>query len=127
MPLTLIGRLVNKLFPGVKHRLRRKMTIPVTTSLVPTPSVDPHAKQVPYLSFAAVVGRNSTFHLLTSEQLDEIGGIEYRALNSLLWIIGSVSFLSSLAEIHAQGFTFTVPHRGSGFGVCYHRTLYGYG
>ena len=26
MPLTLIGRLVNNLFPGVKHKLRRKMT-----------------------------------------------------------------------------------------------------
>jgi hypothetical protein len=51
----------------------------------------PGAKVVPYISFDAVVGRNSSFHHLTSEQRDEIGGVEYRALGALLWIVGIVS------------------------------------
>lgn len=54
----------------------------------------PGAKVVPYISFDAVVGRNSSFHHLTSEQRDEIGGVEYRALRALLWIVGIVSRMS---------------------------------
>lgn len=67
------------------------MTIPATMSLTPS-RVGPEVgkKQVPYISFEAVVGRNSAFHLLTNEQLDEIGGVEYRALNALLWIVAAV-------------------------------------
>lgn len=30
------------------------------------------------------------FHLLTEEQLEELGGVEYRALTALLWIIAFV-------------------------------------
>lgn len=35
-------------------------------------------KAVSYISFDAVVGRNSRFYSLTSAQRDELGGIEYR-------------------------------------------------
>lgn len=42
-------------------------------------------KEVPYFSFSAVVGKNSTFHGLTEEQLDELGGVEYRGLRMLAW------------------------------------------
>ncbi|KAI0282873.1 cation transport protein-domain-containing protein [Russula aff. rugulosa BPL654] len=31
---------------------------------------------------------NSTFEELTEEQLEELGGVEFRALNALLWIVG---------------------------------------
>jgi hypothetical protein len=51
------------------------------------------SKVVPYISFDAVVGRNSTFHLLTNEQLEELGGVEYRALNALLFIVGGVGLI----------------------------------
>jgi hypothetical protein len=48
---------------------------------------------VPYISFNAIVGRNSTFHLLTKEQMEELGGVEYRALNALLWLVAGVSLI----------------------------------
>jgi hypothetical protein len=53
---------------------------------------------VQYVSFDAIVGRNSVFHMLTVDEMDELGGVEWRALNALLWIVGFVScpFLSSL-------------------------------
>lgn len=31
------------------------------------------------------------FHSLTHEQLEELGGVEYRALSALLWIVAGVS------------------------------------
>jgi hypothetical protein len=77
------------------------MTIPATTSLVPTNAAQPalpNAKVVPYISFNAIVGRNSNFRNLTNEQLEELGGIEYRALNVLLWIIGLVSARSLIFQ-----------------------------
>ena len=48
-------------------------------------------KEVPYISFAATVGRNSRFTGLTEEQMDELGGVEYRALRVLLYIVIGVS------------------------------------
>jgi hypothetical protein len=35
-------------------------------------------RAVSYISFDAVVGRNSRFYSLTSTQRDELGGVEYR-------------------------------------------------
>jgi hypothetical protein len=35
----------------------------------------------------AVVGRNSQFHGLTREQRDELGGVEYRAISLLSWVV----------------------------------------
>lgn len=48
-------------------------------------------KEAPYISFQAIVGRNSRFHGLTEEQVDELGGVEYRALRVLLIIVAAVS------------------------------------
>ncbi|KAL4064271.1 cation transport protein-domain-containing protein [Scleroderma yunnanense] len=114
MPHQILGRLLGWLFPRAKKRLRRTMTIPATTTITGSayartysnsaPShrggrsfagrlnavdLDPaHAtKPVPYISFDAIVGRNSAFHSLTNEQLEELGGVEYRALNVLLWLL----------------------------------------
>ncbi|KAG8825887.1 low affinity potassium transporter [Serendipita sp. 399] len=44
-------------------------------------------KQVPYLSFLAVLGKNSAFHGLTEEELDELGGVEYRGLSLLSTLV----------------------------------------
>lgn len=64
------------------------MTMPATVSITPIHgNVRPGTKPVSYISFDAVVGRNSSFRMLTREQMEEIGGIEYRALNALVWII----------------------------------------
>lgn len=50
-----------------------------------------HGKDVPYIDFDAVVGRNSTFINLTEEQLDVLGGAEYVALKFLLKVVAGVS------------------------------------
>ncbi|QDS68981.1 hypothetical protein FKW77_009036 [Venturia effusa] len=42
---------------------------------------------LPYLSYAATIGRNSTFVDLTEEQREELGGVEYRALKTLAWVL----------------------------------------
>ncbi|KZF20199.1 potassium transport protein TRK1/TRK2 [Xylona heveae TC161] len=42
---------------------------------------------MPYLSWQPTIGRNSAFIDLTEEQRDELGGIEYRALKTLAFIL----------------------------------------
>lgn len=55
----------------------KSLTSHFTSSKVP---------DMPYLSWAPTVGRNSNFDDLTEEQMSELGGIEYRSLNLLFWI-----------------------------------------
>lgn len=43
--------------------------------------------EMPYLSYAPTVGRNSNFIGLTREQREELGGIEYRSLKTLVYIL----------------------------------------
>ncbi|KAF9560954.1 hypothetical protein CPC08DRAFT_750168 [Agrocybe pediades] len=92
-PFTILQRIIRHWFPTFERKLTRTVTVPATVSVAPSGAGDREGKkQVPYISFEAVVGRNSAFHALTSEQLDEIGGVEYRALNALLWLIPSYHF-----------------------------------
>ncbi len=92
-PETLILRFLSRFFPNFKHRIVRTMTIPRTTTLTSGAAGNPQhqSKAVSYLTFNAIVGRNSKFHSLTEENLEELGGAEYRALTALLWIIAGVS------------------------------------
>lgn len=93
MPFEIVTNLIGRFFPKMKRKLTRTVTIPATTSLVSQGgNATDGAKSVPYISFDAIVGRNSAFHLLTNEQLEELGGVEYRALNVLLWIVAGVRF-----------------------------------
>lgn len=110
MPHELLGMLFGWLFPKTKNRLKRTVTIPITTTLtgdglgrtmsgaasIPgrltnsgSISAKEGTKPVTYISFDAVVGRNSAFRFSTNEQLQELGGVEYRALNALLWLVAS--------------------------------------
>lgn len=100
-PFEIISIIVSRLFPAVERTLTRTVTIPATISLTPSGvETELGKKQVPYISFDAVVGRNSAFHLLTRDQLEEIGGVEYRALNALLWIVPLVSKTHVCELIH---------------------------
>lgn len=45
------------------------------------------ADEAPYLSYTPTMGRNSNFIGLTLEQREELGGIEYRSLRTLMFII----------------------------------------
>ncbi|KAG9044097.1 low affinity potassium transporter [Tulasnella sp. UAMH 9824] len=90
-PFDLIGRIVRKLFPSIEQRI----TIPRTETLVSNMNATtqgsiggPGPRTVPYLRFDTVVGRNSVFHDLTQEKLEELGGVEYRALTILMWLVG---------------------------------------
>jgi len=107
-PRELISRLVHRIFPGLHRRLARTVTIPRTTTIMSMRGNVERALAVPYVTFDAVVGHNSSFVSLTEEQLEELGGVEFRALNALLWIVGiyhvCVQFL---------GFTIIAPYISS--------------
>jgi hypothetical protein len=95
-PFELLRRLLDRLLPTFKNKLTRTLTMPATVSFTPSRTgTDQGKRHAPYISFDAIVGRNSAFHMLTQEQLDELGGVEYRALNALLWIVGGVSLMAT--------------------------------
>ncbi|OCH93088.1 TrkH-domain-containing protein [Obba rivulosa] len=92
-PRQLGSLILRKTFPGLHRKLRRTVTMPRAETLIPDtahPSPDItaiHAKRVPYITFPAIVGRNSAFYGLTAENIEELGGVEYAALTALLWIV----------------------------------------
>lgn len=96
MPHEIFTSLMHRFFPKLERKLTRTMTIPRTRTYVSQHSGAPSGRPVTYISFDAVVGRNSEFKALTTEQLEELGGVEYRALGALLWIVGGVSAQLSL-------------------------------
>ncbi|KAM5354483.1 hypothetical protein ACJ41O_001130 [Fusarium nematophilum] len=63
---------------------------PPRERLTPAPTLA--AGDFPRLSREVTVGRNSTFHNLTSQDREELGGIEYRSLKLLLKIVLSYFF-----------------------------------
>ena len=75
--------------------------MPRAATLLPADTVrtsrGPHegSTVVPYFSFTAIVGKNSVFHGLTEDQLEELGGIEFRALNMLMWAVPLVRYIWS--------------------------------
>lgn len=88
-----ISRVSRRFFPRFHRKVKRTVTMPRTATLLPADTVrttqGPHeySTVVPYLSFPTIVGRNSVFHGLTEDQLEELGGIEFRALNMLMWAV----------------------------------------
>ena len=99
MPLEIASRVMNYFFPNFKRTLTRTVTMPRTQTIVSQRAPNaagPGVRPVPYISFEAVVGRNSAFQQLTRDQIEELGGVEYRALTALLWIVGGVSASLSL-------------------------------
>ena len=91
-PFAIVSRLFGRAFPKLERKLTRTMTIPQTRTIVSERgAIPPGSRPVPYISFDAVVGHNSMFQSLTQEQLEELGGVEYRALTALLWIVPLVS------------------------------------
>lgn len=89
-PQVLLLRLFRRFFPKLQRRLVRTVTLPRTTTLIAQGVTTADVKAVPYISFDAIVGRNSKFYMLTEDNLEELGGVEYRGLTALLWIVGGV-------------------------------------
>ncbi|KAI0059918.1 hypothetical protein BV25DRAFT_1918057 [Artomyces pyxidatus] len=98
-PGTIVSRLFKKFAPNrVRHHLSRTITMPRTQTITSQRGNTQTAgsKAVPYISFDAVVGRNSVFHSLEMDQLEELGGVEYRALTALLWLVAGYHILVQL-------------------------------
>lgn len=72
--------------PADLRQRRRSRTF---TGLLPSRSreVSQDRDLMPYLSYAATIGRNSTFIDLNEAQREELGGIEYRSLKTLAIIL----------------------------------------
>ena len=91
MPHEIISSVVHKFFPNLERKIRRTVTAPVTRTLTSQHVEDGQqalgSRPVPYITFDALVGRNSTFHDLTDEQIEELCGVEFKALNCLVWIV----------------------------------------
>nr|XP_019049169.1 potassium ion transporter [Kwoniella bestiolae CBS 10118]OCF28099.1 potassium ion transporter [Kwoniella bestiolae CBS 10118] len=118
-PFEIGKKLFRKAFPEATNNLARSLTVARTMTVPRTNTVAGRGsiaaargneKEVPYISFAATVGRNSMFHSLTTEQMDELGGVEYRALRVLLYIVVGYFIIFQLAAfviiapyISAQG------------------------
>lgn len=101
-PFQLAKGLVQRVAPKASLSFGKTATMPRTNTISGrgTMATDgTQGKEVPYISFSAVVGRNSRFTDLTDEQKDELGGVEYRALRVLLYIVVGVSPLSKLVVI----------------------------
>lgn len=84
-PLTAAaGYARRRLQPAVEKHLTMPRTNTIT-SIKNNPSVHiaPGTRGVTYISFDAVVGRNSKFHGLTTAQQEELGGVEYRVSHFL--------------------------------------------
>ncbi|KAI5119163.1 hypothetical protein M0805_008646 [Coniferiporia weirii] len=107
-PQVLLIRLIKKLFPKLGERFVRTITLPRTqtfSNAMGSLGGAADAKSVQYISFNPTVGRNSKFHMLTEENLQELGGVEYRALTALLWIVGGYHVIIQLVS-----FTIIAPY-----------------
>lgn len=97
MPHEIIRLALAYFFPKVEEKLQRTMTLQPTATFASarsgtgTVGGGGQPVPVPYITFDAIVGRNSQFKDLTSDQLEELGGVEYRALKVLTWIVPVVS------------------------------------
>ncbi|KPV78189.1 uncharacterized protein RHOBADRAFT_10478, partial [Rhodotorula graminis WP1] len=90
-PLVAVAGLARQRIPAVRNVFDRNLTMPRTTTMMSTHSHGDGAGStggpVSYISFDAIVGRNSKFHGLTNAQQEELGGVEFRALTVLLRIV----------------------------------------
>lgn len=85
-PFEIATSAVGKAFPKVQATFTRTTTMPRTTtftSMYSNSGGEKTNKPVPYLTFDATVSRNSRFQELTETQKDELGGVEYRAIDLL--------------------------------------------
>jgi hypothetical protein len=123
-PREVISRLLHRFLPALHRRLTRTITMPRTTTITSMRRNTERARAVPYVSFDAIVGPNSTFEELTEKQLEELGGVEFRALNALLWIVGTVRFKYYLLCHRTHSSFGAVSHMCAIGQLHYHRSLH---
>lgn len=92
-PIELAGAAIKRALPQVQERFKRSTTVPRTATFISVQSMGDSGldngttRSAPYLTFDATVSRNSRFHQLTEAQRDELGGVEYRAIDMLAKLI----------------------------------------
>jgi Trk-type K+ transport system membrane component len=77
---------------GADHLSPRKRTNTGLSSFRRSNTGHSVQEPMPYLSWQPTVGRNSFFVNLSEDQREELGGIEYRALKTLAWILVAFFF-----------------------------------
>ncbi|KAF8890777.1 cation transport protein-domain-containing protein [Infundibulicybe gibba] len=88
-PFHLVTLALKRATPNTYRKFERKATLPYITTL--------EERSTPWLDFTGlIVGRNSDFHTegLTDEQVETIGGAEYRALRLLSYLV-PIYFIST--------------------------------
>ncbi|GAA6035920.1 hypothetical protein JCM8097_005165 [Rhodosporidiobolus ruineniae] len=113
-PIVAAASLAKARIPALRSAVERNLTVNRTTTIMSTHSHrddreeatggvkqpgTSEVKPVSYITFDAVVGRNSKFHGLTSAQQEELGGVEYRALTLLLRIVVCYYVLGQLIGV----------------------------
>ncbi|KAI9442969.1 TrkH-domain-containing protein [Lactarius indigo] len=100
-PVNWFTGILHRLFPSLGRNIHRTLTMPDTPRLLVSDrgEVPPGARPVSYLSFKARVGHNSRFLGLSDDDYEELGGVEYRALSTLLWIVSGYYFGTLLISI----------------------------
>ena len=92
-PLSWLGNALHHFFPSLKRKIRRMVTIPRAPDLFVSEQkeIPQGADPDPYLHFRARIRHNSCFIGLSDDNYEELGGMEYRALTVLLWVVSAVS------------------------------------
>lgn len=104
---------------SLRHRTQMPAARTMTMSRPPNDNEkDPTTKFAPYLTFDALVTGNSHFRNLTSAQRQELGGVEYRALSLLSWLIPLYWLICVLIVI-----VFTAPYLASSSAAYYRVVL----
>lgn len=75
-PVSRAAQLLRHRLPTLERRLTMQRTTTLSSALHPEQAG--RSRTVNYISFDAVVGRNSKFKGLTTAQQEELGGVEYR-------------------------------------------------
>lgn len=90
-PFEIAGKGIQMAFPRARDRFMRSTTMQRSTTIASSHSFQRSGTEgqraAPYLSFDVNVTGNSLFHSLTETQRDELGGVEYRALDLLAKIV----------------------------------------
>ncbi|KAJ7586206.1 potassium transporter [Mycena floridula] len=108
-PISIFRKLLKRAYPKTYQTLERKLTIPYATT-VP-------AKSRPWLeTFDLFIGRNSNFDTdsLTDEQVEVIGGTEYKALRLLSYMVPAYFVLSQALAFLVFGPWLSVTHHYDG-------------
>ena len=87
-PTELFMLFLRKYFPNFAQRITGSVTMHGDQDGFGAQSIE--GTKLDYISFEAVVGRNSRFLVLSQDDIEELGGVEYRALTALMWIVATV-------------------------------------